>query len=66
MTSWWVTAMYSFTFVRSKLASRRMRAAASRGISPSSAQASQAATSTSSQRWNFACSSQRAAISARE
>ena len=48
------------------LASRRIFAAASAGIWPSSAHASQAATSTSSQRWNLFWSSQTADISGRE
>ena len=64
--SWCVTAKYSFTLSTSNVASARMRRAASTGISPAAARASQTAISTSSQRSNFACSLQRAAISGRE
>src|SRR5690606_33535436 len=61
-----VTARYSLILSRSKRALRRIFSAASAGISPSSAHASHAAISTSSQRWNFASSLQMAAISGRE
>ena len=64
--SWCVTTRYSFTFSMSKVAFARMRSAASTGISPAAARASHTAISTSSQRSNFACSLQRAAISGRE
>ena len=58
MTSWFVTFSISLTRGRSNFALARMFAAASCGISPSSAMASQAAISTSSMVSNSCCSVQ--------
>ena len=63
MTSCWVTSSISSTRATSKAALALISATASAGISPSSAQASQTAISTSSQVVILASSVQRAAIS---